>query len=291
MANSLEFAKKFVPVLDDIYKNLSVTQGMDAGKKLDFTGTNEVNVLKTSTTGLGDYSRTNGYPKGDITANWETLKLTEERGKELSIDRMDNEEMANVFGIITGQFMRDWVVPEVDAFRFAKYASASGITKATPAILTKDTIIAEIDEANRQLNADEVPIAGRILYINSDLQPILNNAFARSWGSQSSVSTMLTNYNGIPIKYVPPTRFYSEIMLNDGSEAWGYKKSENGKNINFMLIYPEAILQVVKLTLPKVFTPDENQDKDMWKFQFRMYHDAFVYENKAKGIYLHTATN
>lgn len=291
MANSLEFAKKFLPVLDDIYKSLSVTQGMDAGKKVDFTGTNEVNVLKTSTTGLGDYSRTNGYPKGDITANWETLKLTEERGKELSIDRMDNEEMANVFGIITGQFMRDWVVPEVDAFRFAKYASASGITKATPAILTKDTIIAEIDEANRQLNADEVPIAGRILYINSDLQPILNNAFARSWGSQSSVSTMLTNYNGIPIKYVPPTRFYSEIMLNDGSEAWGYKKSENGKNINFMLIYPEAILQVVKLTLPKVFTPDENQDKDMWKFQFRMYHDAFVYENKAKGIYLHTATN
>jgi hypothetical protein len=291
MANSLEFAKKFLPVLDDIYKNLSVTQGMDAGKKLDFTGTNEVNVLKTSTTGLGDYSRTNGYPKGDITANWETLKLTEERGKELSIDRMDNEEMANVFGIITGQFMRDWVVPEVDAFRFAKYASANGIKKATPAILTKDTIIAEIDEAVRQLNADEVPIAGRVLYINSDLQPILNNAFARSWGSQSVVSTMLTNYNGIPIKYVPPTRFYSEIMLNDGSEDWGYKKSENGKNINFMLIYPEAILQVVKLTLPKVFTPDENQYKDMWKFQFRMYHDAFVYENKAKGIYLHTSTN
>lgn len=290
MANSLEFAKKFVPVLDDIYKNLSVTQGMDAGKKVDFTGTNEVNVLKTSTTGLGDYSRTNGYPKGDITANWETMKLTEERGKELSIDRMDNEEMANVFGIITGQFMRDWVVPEVDAFRFAKYASASGISKATSVVLTKDTIIAEIDEAVRQMNADEVPIAGRILYINSDLQPLLNNAFARSWGSQSVVSTMLTNYNGIPIKYVPPTRFYSEIMLNDGSEDWGYKKSENGKNINFMLIYPEAILQVVKLTLPKVFTPDENQDKDMWKFQFRMYHDAFVYENKAKGIYLHTST-
>lgn len=77
MANSLEFAKKFLPVLDDIYKYSSITQGMDAGKKVDFTGTNEVNVLKTHTTGLGDYSRTNGYPKGDITANWEILKLKE----------------------------------------------------------------------------------------------------------------------------------------------------------------------------------------------------------------------
>ncbi|MCX4276087.1 MAG: hypothetical protein OSJ27_10000 [Candidatus Gastranaerophilales bacterium] len=290
MANSLEFAKKFLPVLDDIYKYSSITQGMDAGKKVDFTGTNEVNVLKTHTTGLGDYSRTNGYPKGDITANWEILKLTEERGKELSIDRMDNEEMANVFGIITGQFMRDWVVPEVDAFRFAKYASASDISKATGAVLTKDTILAAIDEAVRQMNADEVPLQGRILYINSDLQPLLNHAVARSWGSQSAISTMLTNYNGIPIKYVPPTRFYSEIELNDGSAAWGYKKAASGKNINFMLIYPEAVLQVVKLALPKVFTPDENQDKDMWKFQFRIYHDAFVYENKATGIYLHEST-
>ena len=292
MANTLEFAKKYVPVLDDCYKHLSNTANMDAGKKVDFTGTNEVKVLITNVDGgMGDYSRINGYPKGDVSATWETLKLTEERAKELNVDRMDNEEMENVFGILTARFMEDYVVPELDAFRFAKYASANGITKATPAILTKDDIIAEIDEAIRQLNADEIPIAGRVLYINSNLQPLLNSALPRSWSSQGSVSTLLTNYNGIPIKYVTPSRFYSEIELNDGSTAWGYKKSENGKNINFMLIYPEAILQVVKLTLPKVFTPDENQDKDMWKFQFRMYHDAFVYENKAKGIYLHTATN
>jgi hypothetical protein len=56
-----------------------------------------------------------------------------------------------------------------------------------------------------------------------------------------------------------------------------------------MLIYPAAILQVVKFSLPKIFTPDENQEKDAWKFQFREYHDAFVYENKAKGVYLHAA--
>ena len=29
MENSLEFAKKFLPVLDDIYKYSSITQGMD----------------------------------------------------------------------------------------------------------------------------------------------------------------------------------------------------------------------------------------------------------------------
>jgi len=57
-----------------------------------------------------------------------------------------------------------------------------------------------------------------------------------------------------------------------------------------MIVYPQAILQAKKFALPKIFSPDVNQDKDAWKFQFRLYHDAFVYENKVKGIYLHKST-
>ena len=57
------------------------------------------------------------------------MKLTQERGKEISIDRMDDEEtLGMVFGTVTGNFMREWVIPELDAYRFAKYASTSGIT-------------------------------------------------------------------------------------------------------------------------------------------------------------------
>ena len=89
MANSIAYAQKFLPVIDDIYKAASVTAGMDTASRTDsFTGVNEVKVLKVSTTGLGDYSREDGYPKGDVTASWETMKLTEERGKEFSVDRL-----------------------------------------------------------------------------------------------------------------------------------------------------------------------------------------------------------
>ena len=95
----------------------------------------------------------------------------------------------------------------------------------------------------------------------------------------------------MPIIYVPKSRFYTKIQLNDGSSNWGYTKAGDGKSINFMIVYPGAVLQFKKFALPKIFTPDENQEKDAWKFQFRLYHDAFVYENKAKGIYLHQSTN
>lgn len=288
MANSIEYAKKFVPIIDGIYKAASITQGMDAATQVDFTGVNEVKVLKVSATGLGDYSRSNGYPKGDVTAVWETLTLTEERGKEISIDRLDNEETLGLtFGTVTGNFMREQVIPELDAYRFAKYASKTGVSTTTANILTADTIIAAIDEAVRQLNADEVPLEGRKLYINSDLQPVLNSALNRQWGSDGAINTVLSGYNNMQIVYVPPTRFYTAITLNNGSSNWGYTKASGAADINFMIIYPQAILQAQKFAIPKIFDPDTNQDKDAWKFQFRLYHDAFVYDNKVKGIYLH----
>lgn len=288
MSNSLEYAKKFLPIIDDTYKMQSITEGMDAATRADFTGTNEVKVLKVSTTGLGDYSRADGYPKGDITAAWETMQLTEERGKELSIDRMDDEEtLGLVFGKVTGTFMRDHVVPELDAYRFAKYAGTTGILTDAGSVLTKETILAAIDEAVKKMDGEEVPAEGRRLYINSDLKPILNNALNRQWGSDSAVNTTLAGYNNMPIIYVPSSRFYTTIALAAGEGEWGFKAATDAKKINFMIIYPEAILQVKKFALPKIFSPDVNQEKDAWKFQFRLYHDAFVYENKAKGIYLH----
>lgn len=291
MANNIEKASKFVPIIDDIYKAASVTQILDSQTNADFTGVKEVKVLKVSTTGLGDYSRSGGYPKGDVTAAWETLSLTEERGKEISIDRMDDEETLGLtFGTVTGTFMRDHVIPELDAFRFAKYASCENVLSDTEtAALTKDNVIAKIDAAVKAMNAAEVPNEGRILFINSDLQPIINEALNRTWGSDNTINTTLNGYNGMKVVYVVPSRFYTGITLNDGTSNWGFTKASDAKAINFMIVYPQAVLQATKFALPKIFTPDENQDKDAWKFQFRLYHDAFVYDNKANGIYVNIA--
>ena len=295
MANSatptIEYAKRFLPIIDAVYKQASLTKSLDAATQVDFSGVNEVKVLKVSTTGMGDYSRENGYPKGDVTATWETLKLTEERGKEFSVDRMDNEEtLGMVFGTVVGNFMREHVVPELDAYRFARYAGTSGVSTATPTNLDKNTILTAIDEAVRKMDEDEVPMEGRRLFINSDLKPIINSALARQWGSDSTVNTVLAGYNNMPIVYVPKSRFYTAITLNDGTSNWGYAKAADAKSINFMIVHPSAVLQVQKFALPKIFDPDTNQDKDAWKFQFRLYHDCFVYENKVAGVYVHSAT-
>ena len=129
------------------------------------------------------------------------------------------------------------------------------------------------------------------MYINSDLQPVLNKALNRQWSNEGTVNTALSGYNGMKIVYVVPSRFYSAIEMNSGAENWGFSKGADAKSLNFMIIYPDAVLQVQKFAMPKIFTPDENQAKDAWKFQFRLYHDCFVYDNKANGIFAHIANN
>lgn len=290
MANTINLAEKFVPVIDGLYKKASLTSILDAATKPDFTGTNTVKVMKVATTGLGDYSRETGYPAGDVTVTWEALKLNEERGKELSIDRMDDEEtLGMAFGSAMNEFIRLHVAPEVDAYRFAKYASASGVGKASAALTDGAAVLKAIDEASKAMDDAEVA-DGRVLFVASAVKPLLMGAVTREWGSEGAISRVLTSYNDMPVIYVPQSRFFTEITLNSGASTWGFAKGADAKNINFMMVDKSAVLQATKMALPKIFTPDENQTKDAWKFQYRLYHDAMVYENKVGGVYVHTST-
>ena len=278
--NNIELAQKCLPVLEEIYSTESLTAQLDAQTKNDYSGTPEVKVLTVETDGLGNYSRENGYPEGDVTATWETFKLACERGKEFSVDRMDDEETLGLtFGAVTGDFERVHVVPEIDAYRFAVYATGAGTS--VPKAITEENIIAEIDEAVKVMDAEEIPAAGRILYINTILKPVLNRGIARQWGSDATISTLLKEYNDMKITYVPPKRFVTGVTLGEK----GFSVTEGAKKINFMLIHKDAVKQAKKLAMPKVFDPDTNQDKDAWKLQYRLYHDAFVKEGKKLGIY------
>ena len=292
MAQSITLAQKFQPILDEVYKLSSLTARMDAQTKpVNFAGANVVQVFKTDPIGLGTYNRVSGYPAGQVVGTWETLTLSTERGRSFVIDRMDDEEtLGMAFGTLASEFIRTQVAPELDAYRFSKYASASNINAATPAALDANGIIAALDAAKFALDEDEVPSEGRILYISDACLSLLEGKVSRFLANENNVDKRVTSYNGMQVIMVPQTRFYRGVTLNAGAavDAGGYAKTENtGKDINFMIIHPSAVVQVVKHDALKVFTPEENQTTDGWLVQYRIYHDAFVYDNKVKGIYLH----
>lgn len=292
MANTINLVTRFLEILDAVYKDESLTARLDAmTQPVEFAEANAVKVLKLSAVGLGTYSRSGGYPAGDITAQWETMTLSAERGRAFSLDRMDNEEtLGLVLGTLIREWMRVYVAPEIDAYRFAKYATRAGNYVSTPAALdTAAKVIAAIDAGMAALDEDEVPTEGRILYISTTLYHLLKGAVTRTLATETGVQRNVFTLDDMTVVPVPQTRFYTAIDLNAGgsSSTGGFTKNGSAHDINFLILHPSAVCQPIKLNQVKYFSPEVNQLSDGHLWQYRLYHDAFVYDNKANGIYRH----
>lgn len=295
MANTIQLVTKFVPIMDEIYKRESVTSILDtANSNVRFIGANVVKVFKFASDGLANYNRANGYVAGDLQATWETLTLAQDRGRSFQLDVMDNEEtLGMALGGLTSQFIRTEVAPEIDAYRFAKYAGTANILAATPADLAASTdVLAAIDDADKAMSDAEVPHEGRILFLSEAAYKLLKNNITRYiQNDEENVNRTIEVLDGMRVIRVPSGRFNTAITLKDGSTsgqtAGGFAAA--GYPINFMIIHPSAVVQIVKHVVPRLFAPQQNLDADAWKYDYRIYHDAFVLENKVAGIYLHRA--
>ncbi len=288
MANAIEKFKKYIDTLDEVYKVASVTSVLDGNNRLVKMGANanEIIIPKMSMDGLADYSRENGYVGGDVTLTNETVTFNYERGRSFTIDAMDNEETAGVaFGQLSGEFIRTKAAPEIDAFRFAQYAGTEGIAKVAANLSEADATLAALIAAQNAMDEAEVSMESRILFITPTLyNGVMNIDTTKSKAVLDSFSQIVK---------VPQSRFYTAINLFDGStggeEAGHFVKADEGKNINFMIIEKSAAIQYQKHCVSKVVTPEENQSSDAWKFFYRAYGIADVYENKVCGVYLHHA--
>ena len=288
MANSITLFKKYIPYLDEVYKNESKTSMLDGDSTLVRQGanTNEIIIPKMSMDGLADYSRNGGYVAGNVTLTNETVKFNYDRGRKVTVDAMDDEETAGLaFGKLASEFIRTRVVPELDAFRFATYAGTSGISKvATGATLADGSaVVAALRTATNEMDEDEVPMENRILFITPTLQGMVQDL------DTTKSREVMSRFSQVVL--VPQTRFYTAIDLLDGTtedeEAGGFAKAATGADINFMVIHKPALLQYQKHVINKIITPEANQESDGWMFFYRAYGLADVYENKVAGIYLH----
>lgn len=288
MANTIALAKKYVPKLDEVFQRASLTVDMESDAMLarDGANTNEIVIPKISMDGLADYNRNSGYVSGDVSLTWETVKFNYERGRMFTIDNMDNEESMDLaFGRLAGEFIRTKVVPELDAFRFATLAGVSGIGKVSAGTTLADgaAVIAAVRAAINKMDEDEVPTENRLLYITPTLYGMVQDM------DSTKSKEVLGRFK--KIIQVPQSRFYTAIDLKDGTssgeEKGGYTKAEAAKDINFLVVEKSAVLQFTKHAVPKIITPEQNQNADAWKYGYRNYGLIDVYENKTAGIYLH----
>lgn len=177
---------------------------------------------------------------------------------------MDNDETLGMAMASTlGEFQRVMVNPEIDAYRFAKYSANAGTT-VTATLSGSDNIADLIQTGEATLDDKEVPYEGRILFVNPYIYGYLKADITRyTQNGDPDVNGEIEMYDNMRVIRVPSARFNTQVTLaqpSSASSTGGY--SATGVDINFMIVHPSAVLQVIKHQIPRVFSPEVNQEAD-----------------------------
>lgn len=293
VSNQIALAAKYLPLLDEVYKRESLTAILDTpSARVNWVGANAVNVMKLDTVGMSTYNRNAGYVPGDITGAWETMTINVDRGRSYQVDYLDNESSLSVIvGNLLGEVERVQLIPELDAYTFAKLAGTTGIGSATGTVTYGTTDVrALIDTAEATMDNGEVPYEGRILFVSPTCYNALKaNIERRIINDESNVNYNVEFYDDMRVIRVPQVRFQTAITLNAptaSNGAGGFTTA--GNNINFMIVHPSAVIKVMKHYAPRLFSPEQNIEADAYRLNVRYAADTFVLDHKKAGIYVHS---
>lgn len=293
--NSIAYAQKYLPLLDEAYKADSKTAILDTlSDYVQFTGANTVNIFNLNPVGMSNYDRDAGFVPGDVTGTWQPYVLETDRGRSYQVDFLDNDQaMGLVVPNLLATVERQHIIPEVDAYRFAQYAGGAAAAQViTETLSSGAATVASIDLATATLDDAEVPYEGRILFVNPTTYRFLKGGITRMvMNRDKDVNYNVEMYNDMRVITVPSGRFNTAITLNaptTSSGAGGYTAS--GDAINYMIVHPSAILQVMAHYAPRIFNPNQNIEADAWRVQPRFAHGAWVKAHKDNGIYVSHAS-
>nr|DAU32951.1 MAG TPA: major capsid protein [Caudoviricetes sp.] len=289
--NTLEYSKIFQQQLDQqIIEGATSGWMEDNAGQVKYTGGNEVKIPTISTQGLGDYDRDEGFVRGAVTLTYETYKMTQDRGRTFSLDAMDVDESNFVVnaGSVMGVFQDEHVIPEIDSYRYSKtFAIAKAGGKVTEGYTPVKATILEKLKADIQAIRNKVSRGVELVITMSPITVgILSDALENSRRidianfKQGSINLTVKVFDGLPIIEVPSDRLKTLYKKQDGKtvgqEAGGLVADTNAKDINWIITPKKAPIAVSKTDFTKIFTPQENQQANAWKMNYRKYHEIWI---------------
>lgn len=301
--NTLATATLFQKTLDKIAIQDATTGWMDANAgQVIYNGGAEVKIPKMSVQGLGDYDRDEGYTQGGVTLEYETRKMTQDRGRKFQLDPMDIDEnnFVTTAAAVMGEFQRTYVIPEIDAYRLSKIASEAikaniaGMTSYgyTPGE-TGTSALRKVKEGIKAVrengyNGPLVIQATPDLVMELELE--LAGKITAVTFSKGGIDTQVPSVDGVPIISTPTNRMYTAITIYDGKtsgqEEGGYAKGATGLDMNFVVLPRTTPIGITKQDIMRIFDPTINQKLNAWQMDYRRFHDLWVLDNKLNSVYL-----
>lgn len=268
---AINYASKFASQIDERFtKEALSTPAINTD--FDFVGVKTVNVYSVPTSPMNDYTKSGSSRYGtpeELENSVQELTMTQDRSFTFTIDRgtYNDTQMTNAAGMALQRQLREVVIPEIDKYRFAKICANAG-TIQTGAV-TQDNAYDAFLDGTTSLIDNKVSTAGAVAYVSSAFYKIikLDSAFIK----QSDIA------QNIAIK--------GQIGMIDGIPVVVLPKSYMPTDVEFFVTNRIATTAPVKLTEYKIH--DNPPGINGWLVEGRVYHDAFVLENKKKAIYVH----
>ena len=275
---SIALATKFAPYTDELFKAES-KKALLTNSDFDWSGAHTVKVYKISTAALSDYARNvasdaETIPVSrygslvDLSASTEEMALQKDRSFIFNIDKMDTDETAQQLEAASAlaREVREVVIPEVDKRIYSVMAANAG-TKAEAAELTAANIYAKILAGSETLDDNEIPETNRVLVCTPAVYTLIKTAIGE------------TAYNDVDASM----RALGVVGRLDGMAVVKVPASRLPANFGFMIAHPSATVAPVKLEDYGVHNDTPLSSGAI--VTGRIVYDAFVLDNKAKGIY------
>lgn len=280
---TIESRVNYSTLLDKKLEHEALTGFLDLDSQYvgDVNGAGQISIPQfTVMDGLYNYDRATGFTDGNLSLTYQEVTLPWDRGVSFTVDRVDDADAAMVASAnLMDEFFRTKLIPEVDAVRFAAYAGNAG-SRAVTASITAQNVLPAIDAGEAAIGQYTDP-SNCVLFVSWATYAAMKEAAAPRFQPDGDRERNIERFDGMRVVKVPTARFGVTVSAN--TTAGGVNVSDP---INFMMIDPSCVCQVKKFELPKIFTPDENQTLDAWKFQIRLHHGAWVLAQRNAGVYV-----
>lgn len=287
MANSIAKAAVFQQALDKAMLQNAATGFMEANAMgVKYNGGAEIKIPSIAMSGLADYDRGAGFVEGDVTLTYQTMTMTQDRGRGFTVDVNDIDEsgVLDLMSQLAGEFQRTKVVPEVDAYRTSKIVSLIGADRRRVYVAAASSILKNLQEdigAVRDAVGSDVEL---VVLISMQVMTILNTSTELSKRldvtsfERGEIKTQVKMIDGVPLLPVPSARMKSRITLNKEGDG-GFVAADGAAGINWIVMARRAPIAVSKTDTVRLFDPQTYQKAHAWHMDYRKFHDLWIPAN------------
>lgn len=291
MAEPLNYAESYSRELANAYPQVlhfAALRSTENDSRYRFVDAKTIQIPTLKTTGrkdadrdiIGEFSR--NYENG-----WETKALTFHREWETLVHPMDVDETNQATSIanITRTFNEQQKFPEMDDYLvsklYADWVEAGGEAETT--VPTVENILEMIDTMTMNMDENDVPAVGRILYVTPVIEKILKSAegIARQMmvtNNDGRVARLISNLDNLSIEKVP-----SKHMLTAYDFTIGSVKGASAKQINMFMVHPSCVITPEKYEFVNL-TPPAAHTKGKYVYYEESYGDVFILNERIAAL-------